>query len=73
MQWGEIIGVVEMYGCVWSERQDGRWGFPNHFHYYMRNPRKFAHPIPHVGTLHHPDYFLSEDELNYHIYGEVAA
>lgn len=41
--------------------------------YYMRNPRKFAHPIPHVGTLHHPDYFLSEDELSYHIYGEVAA
>ncbi|BAB78355.1 ASCH domain-containing protein (plasmid) [Anabaena sp. FACHB-709] len=46
---GQIIGVVRVVGCQFSETGSG-WGMPQQFHWHLDNPRTIT-PIPYIGQL----------------------
>ncbi|ABA25039.1 conserved hypothetical protein (plasmid) [Trichormus variabilis ATCC 29413] len=46
---GQIIGVVTVVGCQFSETGAG-WGMPQQFHWHLANPRAIT-PIPYIGQL----------------------
>jgi hypothetical protein len=46
---GQIIGVVTVVGCQFSETGSG-WGMLQQFHWHLANPREIK-PISYIGQL----------------------
>lgn len=48
--YGALIGAVDVADCRWGEEGEG-WGFAQHWHWKIENPRLFREPIPMKGKL----------------------
>ncbi len=46
---GAILGSVEIVDCVQNSKS--KWAIPGRWHWIIKNPRKFAKPIPCKGAL----------------------
>lgn len=63
LTYGAIIGAVEVVDCRWSDDVKG-WGFAQHWHWKIENPRLFREPVPAKGTLGLFSSGLSPQEVN---------
>jgi hypothetical protein len=50
LTYGAIIGAVDVVDCYWGEEANG-WGFAQHWHWKIENPRLFKKPLPMKGGL----------------------
>jgi hypothetical protein len=50
LTYGALIGAVDVVDCRWGEEAIG-WGFAQHWHWKIENPRLFKESVPMKGGL----------------------
>lgn len=63
LAYGALIGAVDVVDCRWGE-EDDEWGFAQHWHWKIENPRLFRESIPMKGGLSFMKTELSLQEVN---------
>lgn len=61
--YGQIVGLVDLVDCKWSNKGNGKWGQPECYHWHLKDPRLFKTPISQKGSLGIFDVELSSLEF----------